>query len=85
MDRKAVALKYDQNVSGAPMVVAKGKNTIAEAIIKKAQEHDVPLFQNKELVDSLISLEVDREIPAQLYNAVVEVFVWLTTVEKKRT
>jgi len=79
---KAVALKYDKNSSNAPKIIASGKGTLAETIIKKAEEFDVPIFANKALVDSLIDLEVDQEIPSELYQAVIEVFIWLMKNEK---
>ena len=82
MADKAVALKYDKNSSNAPKIIASGKGTLAETIIKKAEEFDVPIFANKALVDSLIDLEVDQEIPSELYQAVIEVFIWLMKNEK---
>ncbi len=83
-EQKAVALKYDtENPSGAPKVVAKGKGAIAEKIIEKAEEFDVPLFQNAALADSLLNLDIDEQIPPNLYKAVAEVFVWLMQSEQK--
>lgn len=83
LNAKAVALKYEQQNQRAPKVVAKGKGEIAAKIMEKAREFQIPIFQNKALVESLIDLEVDQEIPPRLYNAVVEVFVWLQNSEKK--
>jgi flagellar biosynthesis protein len=80
---KAVALKYDQEKNNAPKVLASGKGMVAQKIIQKAKEFNVPLFANKELVESLIDLEIDKEIPPQLYQAVVEVFVWLRKQDQK--
>jgi flagellar biosynthesis protein len=82
--KKAVALKYDQeNQQAAPKVVAKGKGAIAEKILQKAEEFDVPLFQNEALADSLLNLDIDEQIPPALYKAVAEVFVWLMQSEQK--
>ena len=83
LNQKAVALAYEQNKQRAPKVIAKGEGFIAEKIIEKAKEFDIPLFQSKALVDSLINLELDEEIPPALYKAVVEVFIWLYETEKK--
>ena len=83
MSDKAVALKYDKESSSAPKVVASGKGHISEMIVQKAKEFNIPIFANKALVDSLINLEVDHEIPSELYSAVVEVFVWLMKNEQK--
>lgn len=80
---KAAALAYNKETDKAPKVVAKGQGFLAEKIIQKAKEHNIPLFQNKLLVDSLIKAELDTEIPSSLYQAVVEVFVWLHESEQK--
>jgi len=83
MDKKAVALKYQEDGKSAPKVVAKGKGAIADKIMEKAKEFDVPIFQNKALADSLLNLNLDEQIPPNLYKAVAEVFVWLMKSEKK--
>ncbi len=83
MSDKAVALKYDKEQDGAPKVVALGKGEIAQKIIEKAKEYHVPIFCNQELVNSLINLDIDTEVPPSLYNAIVEVFVWLMKNESK--
>ncbi len=80
---KAAALKYDPSQNNAPKILASGKGRIAEAIIAKAKEYDIPLFANEALVESLVGLEVDSEIPQELYQAVVEVFVWLAKAERE--
>lgn len=81
MRKKAVALAYEAYKDHAPKVVASGQGIIAEAIIKKANEYNVPLFCNAELVDSLIKMEVNSSVPPELYHAVVEVFIWLQNAE----
>jgi flagellar biosynthesis protein len=83
MDKKVVALKYEENGTSAPKVIAKGKGPIAEKIMEKAKEFDIPIFQNKALAESLLNLDVDEQIPPNLYKAVAEVFVWLMKSEKK--
>ncbi|WP_345992700.1 EscU/YscU/HrcU family type III secretion system export apparatus switch protein [Sulfurimonas sp. HSL-1716] len=79
---KAVALKYDKKDT-APKVVASGKGELAQKIIQKAKEYNVPIFSNPELASSLINLELDHEIPVQLYQAVADVFIWLMKNESK--
>ena len=78
---KAVALKYKAYEDNAPKIVAKGRGEIAEKIIQKAKEFDIPLFQNELLVDTLLKVE-SEEIPPKLYEAVAEVFVWLYNIEQ---
>lgn len=71
----AVALKYEGR--GAPRVVAKGEGHIAEKIIELAKENNVPLYENKELVQMLALVELDSEIPVALYKAVAEVLAFV--------
>jgi flagellar biosynthesis protein len=82
MKRKAAVLKYNK-IGKAPEVVAKGRGVIAEKIIKKAEEFDVPFFKNEALADSLLDVNINDEIPPSLYKAVAEVFIWLLNSEKK--
>ena len=80
---KAVALKYDSQQTSAPKVIAKGQGEIAKKILKKANEFDIPIFKNEALAKSLLKLDVDEQIPPNLYKAVAEVFVWLMNAEQK--
>ena len=80
---KAAALKYDPSQNRAPKVLASGKGKVADAIIAKAKEYDIPLFANEALVESLVGLEIESEVPQELYQAVVEVFVWLAKSDAK--
>ena len=80
---KAAALKYDPSQNRAPKILASGKGKVAEAIIAKAKEYDIPLFANEALVESLVGLEIESEIPQELYQAVVEVFVWLAKADAR--
>jgi flagellar biosynthesis protein len=84
MIKKAVALEYESK-NDAPKVIASGKGELAKKIIQKAQKFDVPIFANEALVNSLIDIEIDKEIPSELYQSVVEVFIWLMNNEKNRT
>lgn len=81
--QKAAALAYNPESNDAPKVLASGRGTIAEKIIAKAKEFDVPLFANEELVNLLLQVEIDSEIPTELYEAVVGVFVWLNRIEQR--
>ncbi|WP_456479717.1 EscU/YscU/HrcU family type III secretion system export apparatus switch protein [Nautilia sp.] len=80
---KAVALKYKAYEQNAPKVIAKGKGEIAKKIIEKAKLYDVPLFQNETLADMLLNVEIGEEIPPKMYEAVVDVFIWLYKLEEK--
>lgn len=74
---KAVALKYDQEKDGAPKVIAKGRGEIAEKIIEIARANNLPLYEDKNLVQILEALELETEIPPDLYRAVAEVLTFI--------
>lgn len=74
---KAVALKYDQKSDNAPRVIAKGRGEIAEKIIAVAKENNVPLYEDKNLTQILEALDLETEIPADLYRAVAEVLAFI--------
>ena len=75
--KKAAALKYDHSHDRAPRVVAKGRGQIAEKIMDLARLHQVPLVQDVNLVQILEALDLDRDIPPELYQAVAEVLVFV--------
>jgi flagellar biosynthesis protein len=74
---KAVALKYDDKKNKAPRVTAKGRGEIAEKIIEVAKAHNVPLYEDKNLIQLLETLELETEIPPELYRAVAEVLAFI--------
>ena len=74
---KAVALKYDRKKDNAPRVIAKGRGEIAEKIIEVARAHNVPLYEDKNLIQILEALDLETEIPAELYRAVAEVLAFI--------
>lgn len=80
--KKAAALKYEQNFE-APIVTAAGVGKIAENIISKAEESDLPIVYNKELTDLLCNVDVGEEIPSELYEAVAHVIAYITDIDKR--
>ncbi len=82
--KKAVALKYDKNKDGAPKVKASGKGEIAQRIIKIAKEHNLPIKKDEDLVELLSKVEIDKEIPPNLYKAVAEVFSFIYKMTNKK-
>lgn len=78
---KAVALFYDGKQ--APQITAKGSGAIADEIIAIAQAHQIPLCDNKTLVDLLVNLELDQEIPENLYTAVAYIIAFAYALEGK--
>lgn len=75
--KKAVALRYDQEKSNAPKVVATGKGLVAENVIEKAKENKVPILEDETLVELLAELNINETIPEELYQAVAEVFAFI--------
>lgn len=67
----AVALQYDN--PGVPRVTASGRGAVAEAILAAAHEHNIPIEENPALAEALSQVEIDTEIPEELYRAVAEV------------
>ncbi len=83
-DKQAVALKYDAQKDTAPRVIAKGKGHTAEHILEAAQKNSVPVYQNKTLVNMLMALDIDREIPPELYKAIAEVMAYVYKMDKAK-
>jgi flagellar biosynthesis protein len=82
-ERKAAALSYKQGYY-APVVVARGKGVMAEAIIACAREAGVYVHESPELVKLLMQVDTDQLIPPELYRAVAEILVWLYGVERDK-
>jgi flagellar biosynthetic protein FlhB len=81
----AVAIRYQIESSGAPAVIAKGKNYLALRIRQKAIEHQVPIVENPPLAQALYkSVEVGQEIPPHLYRAVAEILAYVFKLMKGR-
>lgn len=82
--KSAVALEYDPS-DEAPKIVATGKGILAEKIIEKAKESNVPIHQDSKLAGTLSKLEIGDMIPPELYEAVAEVLVFVDAMEKIRS
>jgi flagellar biosynthesis protein len=75
--KKAAAVRYDQMKDLAPKVTAKGHGKMAERIIALAEAHRIPMVEDRNLVQLLDALDIDTEIPPQLYQAVAEVLAFI--------
>jgi flagellar biosynthetic protein FlhB len=81
----AIALKYEQGKTSAPIVVAKGAGEIAKRIKAVAAEHGVPVVENKPLARAMWkAVEIGMEIPAALYQGVAEVLAYVMRLRRKR-
>jgi flagellar biosynthesis protein len=74
---KAVALRYDKDKDAAPRVIAKGRGDIAKKIIEIADARNLPRYEDKNLIQILEALELETEIPPELYRAVAEVLAFV--------
>jgi flagellar biosynthesis protein len=81
--KKAVALMYEPGENSAPVVVAKGRGKIAEAIMNKAAENGVPIQQDSSLVEVLSKLDIDQEIPPELYTLVAEILSFVYRSDRR--
>ena len=75
--KKAIALKYDRGKDLAPKVKAKGKGVVADKILALAREHGVPIEKDSTLLDALYRLDINEEIPEELYQVVAELLAFI--------
>lgn len=75
--RIATALGYDPNKPDAPRLIAKGQGELADRIIELAKQHDIPIREDRDLVAVLAKLNLDQEIPSELYRTVAELLAFI--------
>jgi flagellar biosynthesis protein len=80
---KAVALKYQHAMDNAPRVVATGKGSTAQKIIELAREHGIYIHDDPDLVEVLSQLDLNEEIPPDLYIVVSELLAFVYALNKK--
>lgn len=79
--KQAIALEYNPEES-APKVIASGQGIMAEKIIEKAKDSNVPIHRDDKLADTLSRLEVGDMIPPELYEVVAEILVFVDAMDK---
>jgi flagellar biosynthesis protein FlhB len=81
----AVALKYDPNSMGAPRMMAKGVDKVAQKIREIAKEHGIPIVENPPLARGLFAaVDVDQEVTPEFYKAVAEVISYIFKLKRRR-
>lgn len=75
--QEAVALRYNKAHEDAPRVVAKGRGVVAQQLLAIAKRHAVPVYQNQTVTQLLMAVELDREIPPDMYQAVANVLAYV--------
>lgn len=81
--RRAVALHYGADDT-APIVVASGMGYLAEKIVGVAQENGVPVYEDDSLATTLSQLRLGQEIPPELYQAIVEIYVYFLNFDPQK-
>ncbi len=81
--RKAAVLQYKHQIDRAPKLVAKGKGVVADRILELARKHRIPIEKDPALVEVLSRLDIDQEIPPELYRAVAQVLAYVYGVTRK--
>jgi flagellar biosynthesis protein len=79
--RRAAALGYDPSKDRAPRLLAKGEGHVAERILEIARREGIPIHEDVALVDILSRLEIEREIPEELYRIVAEIIAFVFRVQ----
>ncbi|MFP3155388.1 EscU/YscU/HrcU family type III secretion system export apparatus switch protein [Lachnospiraceae bacterium ZAX-1] len=82
--KTAVALSYEAGET-APKIIAAGKGLIAEKIIEKAKEEDIPFYKDDKLAATLSKLDIGDRIPPELYEVVAEILVFVSDMDKMKS
>ncbi len=80
---KAVALKYSKE-DNSPKVVAKGQGIVAKNILDVGIKEEIAIYEDENLVKKLIELDIDEEIPEELYEAVAEIIFYIYSLDLKK-
>lgn len=79
--KQAIALEYNPE-EDAPKVIATGRGALAERIIERAKESNVPVHRDDKLADTLSRLDIGEMIPPELYEVVAEILVFVDAMDK---
>ncbi|MDK2968130.1 MULTISPECIES: EscU/YscU/HrcU family type III secretion system export apparatus switch protein [Lacrimispora] len=76
LNKKAVALKYDDSKNTSPVIVASGMGYTAEKIVEMANENGIPVYEDNSLATMLTQLELGSQIPEELYQTIVDIYLY---------
>lgn len=79
--KRAVALSYNSEKDIAPKVVASGEEYLADKILEKAKNENVPIHKDEKLCDSLIKLDIGESIPKELYEVVAKILIYVSDMD----
>lgn len=80
---RAAALQYDPALDRAPRLVARGEGHLAERILALAREHGIPVHEDRGLLDVLARLDLEREIPPEIYRVVAEIIAFVYRLQQQ--
>lgn len=83
--KKAVALGYNAKKDNAPKILATGSGEVAKNIINLAKSHNIPIKEDADLVEVLSKVDLNQEVPPNLYKAVAEIFSFLYKMTNKNS
>jgi flagellar biosynthesis protein len=83
--RQVVALRYEPKRERAPKILAKGRGYLADKIIEIAREHNIPIRQDKNLLQILSRLDLNDEIPTEVYKAVAEILAFIYRLSNRQS
>ena len=83
--RQVVALRYEPKRESAPRVVAKGRGYLADKILELAREHNIPIRQDRNLLQILSRLDLNDEIPPEIYKAVAEILAFIYRLSNRQS
>jgi flagellar biosynthesis protein len=82
--RQAVALRYAPRKDAAPKLAAKGRGYLADKILELAREKHIPIRHDQNLVQILAKLDLEAEIPQEVYQAVAEILAFIYRVANRQ-
>ena len=80
--KSAISLQYQKEINSAPKITARGEGWVAEKIIEIAQERNIPIRKDKDLLNLLSEIDLGREVPESLYKVVAELLAWVYQLNK---
>lgn len=80
--KRVAALKYSPDENNAPQIIGLGNGEIAEKILEKAKENNIPIYENEELASTLNAMNIGDEIPPELYEIVAQILVFIGSIDR---
>lgn len=80
--KAAIAIRYDMDRDKAPLIIATGRGPVADEILRIADDNKIPLYEDPELAKLLSKLELDIEVPPELYTLVAEVLFFVYKLDR---